>query len=233
MVSLALAAALGFSAYLVEQGEPELAILELRRQLDFTPDDAAVRHQLFILDLAQGHRSEARPLARVALERAELAEVEGRDAEALARYREAGARPYLGFVLRRGWWAQAEAAAGALGDRALAGEIAAWRARARLSPDLARGLSLALPGAGQLYAGHPAEAAGALGVNAALVGVAAWAVLRRDWVGAATVLGYGSRYYFGNVLHAGGYVEARLAEEDEAFVARLERDRPWLRFDAG
>ncbi|MDB5098940.1 MAG: hypothetical protein JWM80_3361 [Cyanobacteria bacterium RYN_339] len=229
MVSLVLATALGFATYLVEQGEPALAVLELQRELDFNPDATEARALLFTLDMRLRRWDDARRVAVTPLQQAELAEAEGRYGEAFAAYRLAPARDFLAFSLRRRWWAQAEETATSLGDLDLARALVAWRAQERLNPDAAKVMSALLPGAGQFYAGVPASGWGALGVNGVMAGVTAWALLRQDWVGAATVLGYGSRYYFGGIQHAGRFVELRLDREDDEFVAGLAISRPWLR----
>lgn len=215
-----------FAEYLVLQGEPGLAIVELQRRLDEAPEDGPARHLLFSLFVGAGRLGEARRVAGSRLELAQLAEAEGKEREAYQLYT---GRDRLGFLVRHRAWERAEEDAEALGEGPLATEIRTWIGREKPRPDLARGLSAVLPGAGQVYAGAPGEAVGALVANGAWVGLAAWAALRRDWVGAAVVAGAGSRYYFGNVLHAGQAVEAREAAEDERFAKELETRWPWLR----
>lgn len=69
-------------------------------------------------------------------------------------------------------------------------------------PALAAALSGALPGAGQLYAGHPKEALSAFTLNALFIGGAALAARQQSWPTLGVLGFFGLGFYFGNIYGA-------------------------------
>lgn len=69
-------------------------------------------------------------------------------------------------------------------------------------PALAAALSGALPGAGQLYAGHPREALSAFTINALFLGGAALAARQQAWPTLGVLGFFGLGFYFGNIYGA-------------------------------
>ncbi|HJN74434.1 MAG TPA: hypothetical protein QGF58_10925 [Myxococcota bacterium] len=69
-------------------------------------------------------------------------------------------------------------------------------------PALASFLSGALPGAGQLYAGQPREAASALLVNAMFIGGMTYAARQEQWAAFGVLAFFGVGFYSGNVYGA-------------------------------
>jgi len=69
-------------------------------------------------------------------------------------------------------------------------------------PFIASFLSGALPGAGQLYAGQPREAASALLVNALFISGAVYAARQEQWAALGVIGFFGIGFYTGNVYGA-------------------------------
>ena len=69
-------------------------------------------------------------------------------------------------------------------------------------PALASFLSGALPGAGQLYAGQPREAASALLVNSLFIGGMVYAARQEQWAAFGVLTFFGVGFYTGNVYGA-------------------------------
>ncbi|THB68207.1 MAG: hypothetical protein D6B26_00830 [Spirochaetaceae bacterium] len=93
------------------------------------------------------------------------------------------------------------------------------------SPKLAKTLSLFLPGAGQLYAGDPLDAANALLINAAVIGASVYAVYSGNIVD--TIFGWGPlvlRFYDGNLLNAGLAVEKYNQTSQKAISALILKE---------
>jgi tetratricopeptide (TPR) repeat protein len=92
----------------------------------------------------------------------------------------------------------------------------------RKSPDCAVWLSTALPGAGQLYAGHPWDALNAVVVNAGLITLICGAV-KQEWYleGVLLFLYPLRRYYLGNRNNARIAAEGRNRTVDERYRRQL------------
>ena len=86
-------------------------------------------------------------------------------------------------------------------------------------PGLAGAMSAVVPGAGQLYAGQPRDAASALLVNSALIGATTALVLRQNYVGASLTGVLALSFYSGNIYAA---VNATHKRNRRLQAARLE-----------
>lgn len=244
--------ALAFASYLLAHDEPELAEEELLRAADLLPAEQAAeaRRRGFALALKLGWMSDAARLVdamtrvgqpEAGLAAGDLYAAAGDAGRALEIYMRARRDPRVGAVverhrvllaLKQRWWGEAIAALADLADRpgqdkaacqALAARIAAWRDRPHLDPDKARLLSV-VPGLGQWYAGEREAGLGSAAINGAVGLATLLAVLGGDYVGAGVILSVGSRYYYGGIKHAGAFVDERLAREEAAFVADVQRD---------
>ena len=137
--------------------------------------------------------------------------------------------------MARGRWGAAEARL-LQADRALAdslpalplARLATWCGRGpwlpRRDPQLASALSVVVPGAGQMYAGHTSEGLRHLVFNGALLWTIASLIRDERYPAAYLVAGLELPFYFGNVLGA-----ARSAREFDSatrlrFVARALED---------
>jgi hypothetical protein len=94
-------------------------------------------------------------------------------------------------------------------------------------PMLASFLSGALPGAGQLYAGQPREAASALLVNAALFAGLGYAASQENWATVGVLGFFGLGFYSGNIYGAAdAAVRHNRGVRDEILEAFPEVDEP-------
>jgi hypothetical protein len=123
-------------------------------------------------------------------------------------------------------WAEAEEAlrlAFPQGDLRPLGELLAEAGRQkRKSPRTARLLSALLPGAGQAYAGDPADGLNALAVNGGIAVLAAAAAVNRYYPEAVLLVLFPlRRYYVGNIGNAGRLAERRNAAADREYRRRV------------
>ncbi len=82
------------------------------------------------------------------------------------------------------------------------GEVLALEKVSRKSEGKARTMSLFLPGSGQAYAGRWDSGFNAALLNLGLFGLTAYTVSQRDPIGLLLTLGFGSRFYSGNIENA-------------------------------
>lgn len=93
-------------------------------------------------------------------------------------------------------------------------------------PALAAALSGALPGAGQLYAGHPKEALAALTLNTLFIGGAAFAAREQAWPALGVLGFFGLGFYFGNIYGAAdGAIRTNRELRDDTLSA-METELP-------
>jgi TM2 domain-containing membrane protein YozV len=84
----------------------------------------------------------------------------------------------------------------------------------RLNPKLARYLSIFLPGSGQLYAGHPVEAANSFLLTTAFWGLYVYTMINYSLVDAVlAVIPWFQRYYTGGFFQAEELAQQKIAEE--------------------
>lgn len=91
------------------------------------------------------------------------------------------------------------------------------------SPRIAAGLSLAVPGAGYLYAGRPGLAAGSFLLNATFIAATVWAVQERNWPLAAILVSFEAGWYVGGAGGAAEATDARNARARRDLEGRLRR----------
>jgi tetratricopeptide (TPR) repeat protein len=96
-----------------------------------------------------------------------------------------------------------------------------WRATPRLRPSTAKLLSTLLPGAGQVYAGHPLDGLNSLVVNAGSAALVAWGLATGGYAEAALAFLYLlQRYYAGSRQNA----EMQAIERNELIDRALARE---------
>ncbi len=95
------------------------------------------------------------------------------------------------------------------------------------SPLLAGSLSALLPGAGQLYTGHPGDAATAFLLNGLFIGAAVWAYQEDEPVTGSLLIGFDAIWYFGNIYNAANHAHQFNQQGRDDFANRLQ-----LRFGA-
>jgi Tfp pilus assembly protein PilF len=230
-------------------GAPVQAVTEYKRFLFFHPQDsreAEVRSRLGMCLLAEGRFQEGMAVLRQAaamqpglerrlevvrtlLQARRLAEAEQEllGLQAFAGGPERDISLYLGLLrIEQGRWAEAEEAllrAFPEGDLQPLRELLAEAGRQkRKSPRTARRLSALLPGAGQAYAGDPADALNALAVNGGIAVLAAAAAVNQYYPEAVLLVLFPlRRYYTGNIGNAGRLAELRNAAAEREYRRRV------------
>jgi hypothetical protein len=233
--------------------EPALAAMEYERFLDLNPrhpHSGAARKRLVDLYLGQKDDFRARRHLRLlqeqappsqkalwSLQLASLEEIAGRPELARAEYVRLCDDPAIGNtalrhllwleIRQRHWEAAAQTTQRFPADarmQALEAALRTWQSRPTLSVNHAQRLSAWLPGSGQAYAGDWASGLASFTLNAAWIGLLAYAVADRDWLGGLLVVNYGPRYYLGGIQKAGNLVSKEQLREDLAFLARLDQE---------
>ena len=240
--------ALTLAESFLASGAPAQAVTEYKRFLFFHPQDsraAEVRSRLGLCLLAEGRHQEGMAVLRQAaavqpglelrlevvralLRAGRLAEAEQEllGLQAFSGGPERDIWLHLALLrIEQGRWAEAEEAllrAFPEGDLRPLRELLAEAGRQkRKSPRTARLLSALLPGAGQAYAGDPADGLNALAVNGGIAVLAAAAAVNRYYPEAVLLVLFPlRRYYTGNIGNAG-----RLAEQRNAAAEREYRRR--------
>jgi len=95
------------------------------------------------------------------------------------------------------------------------------------SPLLAGSLSAVLPGAGQLYTGHPDDAAAAFLLNGVFIGATVWAYHEDEPVAGTLLIGFDAIWYFGNIYNAANHAHQFNQQGRDDFSNRMQ-----LRFGA-
>lgn len=96
------------------------------------------------------------------------------------------------------------------------------QAAPRKSPTTARGLSVLLPGAGQVYAGAVASGVGALAINAAGVGLLTYTLLNGYYLESALLFLYVvTRFYSGNLYNAESAALEWNRRSDEEYAGEI------------
>jgi tetratricopeptide (TPR) repeat protein len=239
--------ALALAESFLASGAPAQAVTEYKRFLFFHPQDsraAEVRSRLGLCLLAEGHYQEGMAALRQAaamqpglelrLEVVRALLQAGRLAEAEQEL--LGLQAFSGGIdislhlvllrIEQGRWAEAEEAllrAFPEGDLRPLRELLAEAGRQKKkSPRTACLLSALLPGAGQAYAGDPADGLNALAVNGGIAVLAAAAAVNRYYPEAVLLVLFPlRRYYTGNIGNAGRLAERRNAAADREYRRRV------------
>jgi tetratricopeptide (TPR) repeat protein len=239
--------ALTLAESFLASGAPAQAATEYKRFLFFHPQDrraAEARSRLGTCLLAEGRYQEGMAALRQAaamqpglelrlevvralLRAGRLAEAEQELLSLQAFSGEIDIWLYLGLLrIEQGRWAEAgEALRRALPEadlqtlRELLAEAGKQR---RKSPRTARLLSALLPGAGQAYAGDPADGLNALAVNGGIAVLGAAAAVNRYYPEAVLLVLFPlRRYYTGNIGNAGRLAEKRNAAAEREYRRRI------------
>ncbi len=245
-------AALDFAEH-ISPIEPALAVMEVERFLDLNPQhplSGMARERLIKLYLGQKdvfrarrhlrllqEQAPASQKARWSLQLASLEELAGRPELARIEYERLSSDPEVGSaalrhllwleIRQRNWETAAQTTRRFPADarmQALEAALRTWNDRPIRSEDHAQRLSAWLPGSGQVYAGDWGSGLASFTLNAAWIGLLAYAVTERDWLGGLLVVNYGPRYYLGGIQKAGSLVSKERLREDLAFLDKLDQE---------